>query len=311
MYLISIIIPVYNVEQYLSRCLDSVINQTYKNLEIICIDDGSTDNSGKICDEYFLKDTRIKVIHKQNGGVSSARNAGLDIAKGDYIGFVDADDWINIDHFEYLLKLCIKHNVLLATNEYINEKHKILFNNKDILYKTEEYLLSSNFTPAVFCKLFSKNIIKNIRFIEDISMGEDGLFCTQSLSNVSFIIYACYATYHYETNSESATKKPFNQKKLTFFKAISLQQESALKNNWYKALNKFYCSEVSGAIRLLRQVIHSNFKGKEEINLLKNKLRRHLFLYLKGHYKIYNKLFALICLINFPLASWLCKKIDK
>lgn len=100
--LISVIVPVYNVEKYLHKCINSILNQTYKNLEIILIDDGSTDNSGKICDEYALKDNRIKVIHKENGGLSSARNAGLDICSGDYIGFVDSDDYIAEDMYEYL-----------------------------------------------------------------------------------------------------------------------------------------------------------------------------------------------------------------
>ena len=100
---ISVIIPVYKVEQYLPECLDSIINQTYKNLEIICIDDGSPDNSGKILDEYASKDNRIRVIHKENGGISSARNAGLDIATGDWISFVDSDDWLDINTYEKLL----------------------------------------------------------------------------------------------------------------------------------------------------------------------------------------------------------------
>lgn len=94
---ISIIVPVYNVEKYLRKCIDSILNQTFKDFELILIDDGSTDESGKICDEYNLKDNRIKVIHKENGGLSSARNAGLDIAQGEYIGFVDSDDWIESD----------------------------------------------------------------------------------------------------------------------------------------------------------------------------------------------------------------------
>ena len=96
--LITIIIPIYNVEKYLRECLDSVINQTYKKLQIILIDDGSNDNSGKICDEYKEKDNRIEVMHKANGGVSSARNAGLKIAKGDYITFVDGDDYLDKDY---------------------------------------------------------------------------------------------------------------------------------------------------------------------------------------------------------------------
>lgn len=95
--LISVIVPVYNVEKFLSRCLNSILAQTYNNLEVILVDDGSTDNSGKICDDYALKDKRIRVIHKQNGGVSSARNMALSVAKGEYIGFVDSDDYIEND----------------------------------------------------------------------------------------------------------------------------------------------------------------------------------------------------------------------
>ena len=103
--LISIIIPVYNAEKYLPNCLDSVINQTYKNLEIILVDDGSTDKSSEICDEYAQKDFRIKLIHKENGGVSSARNAGLALVSGDYIAWVDSDDFVAPDYIEYMYKL--------------------------------------------------------------------------------------------------------------------------------------------------------------------------------------------------------------
>ena len=123
--LISVIIPIYNVEKFLSFCIDSIVNQTYKNLEIILVDDGSTDNSGKICDEYALKDNRIKVMHKQNGGVSSARNVGLNIAKGKYIGFVDSDDYVENDMFEILHNLIIKNNVdISCCNKFVFKKNK-------------------------------------------------------------------------------------------------------------------------------------------------------------------------------------------
>ena len=98
--LISVIIPVYNVEKYLRRCLDSVIAQTYQNLEIICVDDGSIDDSGKICDQYAVRDARIKVIHQENQGLSAARNRGLDAAEGEYIAFVDSDDYILEDMYK-------------------------------------------------------------------------------------------------------------------------------------------------------------------------------------------------------------------
>lgn len=122
--LITIIIPVYNVEKYLRECIDSVIAQTYKNLEIILVDDGSIDKSGEICDEYSKKDSRIRVIHKKNGGLSDARNVALDIAKGEYIGFIDSDDYIEKDMFETLYKLAEKYHAEISSISF----YKILEN---------------------------------------------------------------------------------------------------------------------------------------------------------------------------------------
>ena len=102
--LVSVIVPIYKVEKYLNKCVDSIINQSYKNLEIILVDDGSPDKCGEICDKYAEKDSRVKVIHKENGGLSDARNAGIDIAKGDYLLFVDSDDWITSNICEVLIK---------------------------------------------------------------------------------------------------------------------------------------------------------------------------------------------------------------
>ena len=116
--LISIILPVYKVEKYIDKCMESLINQTYKNLEIILVDDGSPDNSGKLCDEWSKKDKRVKVIHKENGGVSSARNAGLDAATGDYIAFIDPDDWVDLETYEKMLNAIINGYVNSTAHEY-------------------------------------------------------------------------------------------------------------------------------------------------------------------------------------------------
>lgn len=118
--LISVIVPIFNVEQYLSQCIDSIINQTYRNLEIILVDDGSSDSCGAICDEYARQDGRIKVIHKENGGVSSARNAGLDAVRGEYIGFVDPGDWIVPDMYEYMYQKLCGYKADIVTCGYIN-----------------------------------------------------------------------------------------------------------------------------------------------------------------------------------------------
>ena len=170
--LISIIVPVYKVENYLKRCLDSVISQTYKNIEIILVDDGSPDNSGNICEEYALKDSRIKVIHKKNGGLSDARNAGLQIATGDYIGFVDSDDYIENDMFETMINLAKMYNAEISIVSYNEWKNGKILNNMnsgelDLYNKVEaikELLVDSKIQSYMWNKLFKKDLFKNIEF---------------------------------------------------------------------------------------------------------------------------------------------------
>lgn len=137
---ISIIVPVYNVEKYLNRCLDSILNQTFTDFELILVDDGSTDNSGIICDEYKTKDNRIKVIHKENGGLSSARNAGLDIARGRYIGFVDSDDFISKDMYQILYNEAEKNKADMIMCEFkkVDKNYEAINNN---LYKKSDIKL--------------------------------------------------------------------------------------------------------------------------------------------------------------------------
>ena len=134
--LISVIIPVYKVEKYLKRCIDSVINQTYKNLEIILVDDGSPDNCPKICDDYSKKDKRIKVIHKKNGGVSAARNKGLKLSNGDYIVFVDSDDWLEYNFVEEMLTNLRKNKVdyFFVLYQYTASFHKNPFDKPTIFF---------------------------------------------------------------------------------------------------------------------------------------------------------------------------------
>ncbi len=150
MELISIIVPVYKVEKYLRKCVDSILAQTYTNLEIILVDDGSPDNCGRICDEYAVKDSRVIVIHQKNGGLSAARNAGLDIATGDYIGFVDSDDYIATDMYEKLHSALTenKADVSICNYAYVDSHYRLLnkespikkevLNNTEIIEKTAE-----------------------------------------------------------------------------------------------------------------------------------------------------------------------------
>ena len=170
--LISIIIPVYKVEKYLEKCINSIIGQTYTNLQIILVDDGSPDNSGKICDKYAKEDSRIEVIHKSNGGLSEARNRGIEIAKGKYIGFVDSDDYIKEDMYEVLYNLIKKFQADVSIcNLYdvigdeknirnINEGIKE-YNRIDIL---KEVLMDKNIQSYAWNKLYKKELFANIKY---------------------------------------------------------------------------------------------------------------------------------------------------
>ncbi len=171
---VSVIVPVYNVEKYLSDCIDSIIAQTYKNLEIILVDDGSTDNSPSICDEYAKKDDRIKVIHKQNGGVSSARNTALDIMTGDFVTFVDGDDLINIHFIEVLLGLCNDNKCDMSYCGYVRfptdeEPELTVMPENEVNTYFAGYDAVNNFfagwiRPNVCNKLFFAKLFEDIRF---------------------------------------------------------------------------------------------------------------------------------------------------
>lgn len=213
---LSIIVPIYNVEPYIRKCLDSLLEQTYRDFEIILVDDGSPDGSAIICDEYARDYDNVKVIHKQNGGVSSARNKGIDIAEGDYIMFVDADDYVSPTLCEKLIRgIDEKTDVVISgfIEDFGKEQQVIkvldsiccsvddLKQNFDLYYRLS--LLNSP-----FAKLYKQSLLKDIRFNSKVSMGEDFLFnleCYKQSNNIKFIPNVDY--YYNCTNISSATKK--------------------------------------------------------------------------------------------------------
>ena len=219
---ISVVIPVYNVERFLHKCLDSIMSQTYKDIEVLLIDDGSTDNSGRVCDEYASKDNRFKVYHKRNGGVSSARNYALDKVSGEWIYFCDADDVL----YDYTLDLLLKglnDNAVSSMGGYVtvNDEYEILDRN-DIIEKSilsiEETLQDlyspryTMFNGFIWNRLFKNDIIKNnhIKFREDIYIKEDGLFLVQYLCHCNgCVVYNTLPVYQYVIHSSSAMHTKF------------------------------------------------------------------------------------------------------
>ncbi len=212
----SVIVPVYNVEKYLDRCINSIISQKYNDFELILVDDGSPDNCPEICDMWARKDSRIKVIHKENGGLSSARNAGLDIAKGDYILFVDSDDYIKSNYFDEIEKYAKKNTLIVFTaiqkkpNGDKKREIKNLDNSFSMFEKTK-YLISSRIINNVWSKIFDRDLIEkyNMRFGEKFVPAEDFAFSVQYLLLCEKVLVTNTDIYIYDQqNLESLSRGP-------------------------------------------------------------------------------------------------------
>ena len=218
--MISIIVPVYNVEKYIRKCLDSIVNQTYKDLEIILVDDGSPDNSGAICDEYAKNDSRIKVIHKPNGGLSSARNAGLDVARGEFLTFIDSDDYIEDDTVASVVDAISQEEVemVLIREKQVNlngETTKIVGDKptNTTFYREKDFLVELVLGKQVngACdKFYKRECIKDLRFEEGRHHGEDMLFNVCYLDCVKKVGYVDSIKYSYVANDDSVTHASFN-----------------------------------------------------------------------------------------------------
>lgn len=211
--LISIIVPVYNVEKYLERCMNSILTQTYTRLEIILVDDGSTDGSAQQCDLYAEKDSRVKVVHKENGGLSDARNAGLAVATGTYIGYVDSDDWIEPDMYERMYQACAEHQAQLAVCRYAQEyQDKTVYGgggevvplSRDELLRIyisghEDYVIYN----SVWSKLFHRDLVEGVLFPKGRN-SEDIMYTTRAFCKLDKAVYLDACLYHYVLDREGS-----------------------------------------------------------------------------------------------------------
>lgn len=306
---ISVIIPVYNVEKYLKRCLDSVINQTYKNLEIILVDDGSTDNSGKICDEYAKNDKRIIVIHKENGGVSVARNIGLDIGTGDYVNFIDSDDWIDLKFFKKLYDNLLKSHADISCCDYIRtEKYKNLkkeflnymdYYGENIL---EVYLEKELTSPCN--KLYKKELWQNIKFPAN-KTNEDICTIFKIFLKSKIVIYTEEKLYYYYKHSDSTTKSKFSNKNLDLLDAW--QEVVRLSKKYPDNIQRLAKFRLKKAyFSLLGVIAYYGMENTQENIEIKNyifkKFKENYILLLKSNLISFNRKIAIICMrISFNL----------
>jgi glycosyltransferase involved in cell wall biosynthesis len=217
---VSIIVPIYNVERYLRNCIESIMAQSLKDIEIILVNDGSIDNCGKICNEYVKNDKRINVIHKQNGGLSDARNAGIKFAKGDFIGFVDGDDSIDQNMYEVLYNLCIDQNTDISTcliksdninlkNDFLVESNVKVLDSKNAIHELYEGTLSGF---SACNKLYKKEIFENILFPIG-RVYEDAAVMYLLYDRAKKITFINYPLYNYTPRELSITRSGFSVKR--------------------------------------------------------------------------------------------------
>ncbi len=232
--LVSVIIPIFNVEKYLRRCVNSIIKQTYKTLEIILVNDGSTDNSGKICESYKSSDSRVHVIHKENGGLADARNQGMDIARGDYILFVDSDDWIKKDCIQVLVFYAIRKNADVVISKYKNVSSKDVVA-QDKKHRTSVLALSQitalscllyqkKFTTSACGKLYKASVMKKERFPIG-KLFEDVVTIFNVIESSERIILIDDVLYYYFERNDSITKSSFDIRKMDYVDACTALYE--------------------------------------------------------------------------------------
>lgn len=283
--LISVIIPVYNPGIHLYKCLKSIVEQSYYNLEIILIDDGSTDGSGAVCDEFAQKDRRITCIHQTNSGVSKARNRGLKVARGEYIHFPDSDDYLELDTYEYLMGLMNQHQC-----QVVNFEHFITYSDKEIAHSfpkerygmfnvegTHKQLMNG----VQFCcnKLFHKNLImgnsetERLFFREDIYRGEDTLFAALAIERAEKIWFDARPLYHYVQSEESACRGKFRKTQLSILKLYDAY-EPLYKQKYPEIWTDFLLFMEEALIGIYYDMWADAVKFKEEQTLFETVLKK-------------------------------------
>lgn len=310
---ITVVIPVYNVESYLRRCIDSIVCQTIKNIDIILVDDGSTDNSGKICDEYREIDNRIKVVHQKNQGLSAARNVGIKMAKTKYICFIDSDDYVEKDMLEYLYEGTLQSGADIVccgfTNIYENgEIEKITIPDNDVLFSKEEaldiHLFSGYIEVVAWNKLYKLELFNNITYPEG-KLYEDMLTTYKLIDKSNCVLLRPDSKYYYCKRNNSIGGVAFSRKTLSLIDACDTDIEyisnkyNNLKNikvskiQWYIIVcNKAILSDkkIEILIKKIKKMIIQNFRVIV-FNKYLNRTRKFQILLFLVSYKLYKKLY--------------------
>lgn len=277
--IVSILVPCYNVEVFLPQCLDSIISQTYKDLQIVLVDDGSTDSTLSVAKEYALKDSRIEVYYQENNGVAAARNALLSYINGKYFLFIDSDDWIEPNMIEFLLTCAEQECADMVTCDMVKNDQatktafcKKTYNRNEAI---ERFLYHKEFRGSLCNKLTNLNLLlKEPRFHRGISYGEDALFCWELLKEANKVIYTDRQLYHYRMNQNSLSHSTFGPKKLSGH-IVWTKLCNETKQLYPEILDIARARFCIEATLLLRDAAHCRYAEKHNIKMLQQTIKKH------------------------------------
>lgn len=279
--IISILIPVYNVDRYLAQCLDSVLSQTYPHLQVVLVDDGSSDSSWEVCCKYAEIDNRVEVYHQENCGVAETRNHLIEKIKGDYFLFVDSDDWIEPDMVDSLLDMAIQNNAdIVNCKNVINDANCDKGSQVFEMWSQEQaiylFLRHEKFRGSLCTKLVKVDLINGVRFQEGISLGEDALFCWHFLQKAQKVLYTEREYYHYRMLEDSLTHLHFGPRKMTAYivwKAI-INDVNILYPQYADVAKARFCIEM---ILLLRCAAQSQYPEDCDIMKLQEIIKENVY----------------------------------
>ena len=285
--MISIIVPVYKVEEYLNRCIQSILNQTYKKFELILVDDGSPDHCPELCDEWAKRDKRIKVIHKENGGLSDARNAGIEIAVGEFVAFVDSDDWISVSYLELLMRAMQENDCEIVECETVRTTGKNTMTDivvtdigKAVVFQPEEALelliQDDCFHQYVWNKLYKRSVIQDILF-EKGKTNEDEFWTYQIFGNAKRICKIDVPLYFYFQRSTSIMGTRYSLKRLDALEA-KMQRQKYIEEIYpglkeVALVNLFTSCIYQGQMSLSKLKGEQFYKAREQIDSIVNQIK--------------------------------------
>ena len=317
--LISVIIPVYNVEKYICKCVDSILEQSYTNIEIILVDDGSPDNCAMICDKYEKKDGRIKVVHKENGGLSSARNVGLEMSLGEYIIFIDSDDWIESTYIEKLYCRLKENNADIAVPAFcLSYENGIQIIDSRIskctVYTSEEslenFLFNGYLTPCVASKLWKKSLWDEIRCPEG-KLFEDQFTTYKLLMSANKVVYDPDVYYYYYKREGSIGHSFFSERTYDLLEGIN-EEYTIITSKYPNILDSMKTARAVWKLVFVNMMISSNAVELNTVKNIQKEMRKSIYSIIKCDYLPgIRKLEMLLFGMNFKLYSLMYREYKK